>query len=95
MPMIVSFRHKGLRELFEEQRTSRLPQERLNKIRLILSAIDSANYPDDLNQPGFRLHKLRKPPLEGWYSIDVTGNYRIVFRFDDGRATGLDFLDTH
>ena len=48
-----------------------------------------------LNVPAFRLHKLRKPPLEGYYSIDVSGNYRIVFWFEDGNVSEVDYLDTH
>lgn len=76
-------------------RTSKLPQERLKKINMILAILDSAEDLKDLNIPAFRLHKLRQPPLKGFMSIDVTGNYRIVFRFENGKASDIDYLDTH
>ena len=93
--MIESFRHKGLSELFEYGKTSRLPQERLKKLQMILSVLEAAHEPKDLNVPAFRLHKLKKPPLDGCYSIDVNGNYRVVFRFEEGMASEVDYLDTH
>lgn len=93
--MIESFKNKGLQELFEKGKTARLPQERLKKIKMILAALDAATELKDLNMPAFRLHKLKKPPLDGFYSIDVSGNYRVVFRFDDGVVSDVDYLDTH
>jgi toxin HigB-1 len=93
--MIVSFRHKGLEELFETGYSSRLPQERLKKIRMLLAVLDGAEELRDLNLPALRFHRLRKPPLDGFYSIDVTGNYRVVFVFDKGKVTELNYLDTH
>ena len=93
--MIVSFRNKGLQELFEKSKTSNLPQERLKKIKMLLAILDSAKELRDLNVPAFRLHKLKRPSLDGYYSIDVSGNYRIVFRFENGNAHDVDYLDTH
>ena len=93
--MIESFDHKGLQELFEDGRTSRLPQERLKKITMVLTILDAAQELKDLNVPAFRLHKLKKPPLSEYYSIDVSGNYRIVFWFEDGKVNKVDYLDTH
>jgi proteic killer suppression protein len=93
--MIESFKHKGLQELFEKSRTSKLPQERLKKIKMVLAVLDAAQDLRDLNIPAFRLHKLKKPPLDGYYSIDISGNYRIVFWFEDGKVSEVDYLDTH
>ena len=93
--MIESFKHKGLRELFVDNRTSKLPAVRLRKIKLILAMIHSAHDPRDFNIPAFRLHRLKAPPYEGFYSIDVSGNFRIIFRWADGNAFDLDYLDTH
>ena len=61
---------------------------------MILATLDAAADLKDLNIPAFRLHKL-KPPLSGYYSIDVSGNYRIVFWFEDGKVSEVDYLDTH
>jgi proteic killer suppression protein len=93
--MIQSFKNKGLQELFERGKTSRLPQECLEKIKKIMTVLDAAQEVKDLNVPAFRLHKLKRPPLDGYFSIDVNGNYRIVFRFEDGKASDIDYLDTH
>ena len=48
-----------------------------------------------MNYPGSNLHLLKKPPLRGFYSVNVSGNYRIVFRFENGDAYDIDYLDTH
>ena len=61
---------------------------------MLLAILDSAKELRDLNVPAFRLHKLKRPPLDGYYSIDVSGNYRIVFRFENGNARDVDYLDT-
>ena len=55
----------------------------------------SAQEQKDLEIPSFRQHKLKRPPLSGYYSIDVSGNYRIVFWFEEGRVSEVDYLDTH
>lgn len=93
--MIHSFKNKGLKELFTQGRTRRLPPEQLRKITHILNVIHNAHRLEDINTPGWRLHKLRAPPYAGWYSVDVTGNYRIVFQYENGKAFDIDYADTH
>jgi len=93
--MIASFKSKGLKELFEKGKTTKLPQERLKKISNILAMINAAHEKRDLNSPGLRLHELKSPPLKGYLSLDVSGNWRIVFQFENGKAKGLHYLDTH
>lgn len=93
--MIESFKNKGLRELFIEGKTKKLPQERLDKIRKILAIVHAASTLEDLSIPALRLHKLKAPPYKGYWSLDVSGNYRIIFEFAEGKATNLDYLDTH
>lgn len=87
--MIVTFKSKALKEVFLSAKTSKLPQERVSKIIQILAAIHSAVEIGDLRIPAFRLHVLKRPPYIGFYSIDVSGNYRIVFRFEKGKAYDL------
>ena len=94
LPMIISFRHKGLEELFEEGESIKLPQDRIRKLIMFLQLIDAARDLRDVNRPGLRLHKL-KGHLSGFHSIDVTGNYRLIFRFENGNASDVDYLDTH
>ncbi len=93
--MIVSFRHKGLRRLYETGNTRGLPSEQTPKIRRILTAIDEANEPDEIGLfPGWRLHPLTGD-MQGFWTVTVTRNWRIVFRFMDGDASELDYLDYH
>jgi proteic killer suppression protein len=93
--MIKSFKHKGLKEIFDNGETSKLPQERLDKIKKLLFVIHNAHQLEDINTPGSRLHKLKAPPYAGWYSVDVTANYRIVFQFTNGNVYDIDYADTH
>ena len=93
--MIESFDHKGLQELFEKGKTSKLPQERLRKISMVLTVLHAAQDLKDLNVPAFRFHKLKRPPLNGYYSVDISGNYRIIFWFENGNVSKVDYLDTH
>jgi toxin HigB-1 len=93
--MITGFRHKGLKELFEKGKTSKLPQERVKKIKQILAVIHAAHDLQDISNPSYRLHRLKAPPFEGYWSIDISGNYRIIFEFEAGRAWHIDYIDTH
>jgi proteic killer suppression protein len=92
--MIVSFRHKGLRRFFEDDDRSKLPPELVERIRSILAFLDAADRIEDLDQPTLRLHAL-KGDLKGHWAVTVRANWRIVFRFDDGDASDVDFVDYH
>ena len=92
--MIATFRHKGLRRFFEDDDRSKLPQEMVERIRDLLTALDAAPTVDDLNLPSFRLHPL-KGDLKGNWAITVRANWRIIFRFEDGVAYDVDFVDYH
>jgi proteic killer suppression protein len=92
--MIESFKHKGLKRFFEEDDRSRLSADMVAKIRLILSALEEAGSIDDLDQPSFRLHRL-KGDLEGYWAVTVRANWRIVFRFERDKASSVDLVDYH
>ncbi|MFO1170651.1 MAG: type II toxin-antitoxin system RelE/ParE family toxin [Hyphomicrobiaceae bacterium] len=92
---ITSIKHKGLKRLFEKDDASKLPAELVEKIRDILHVLDTAETVEEMNVfPGWRLHKL-KGDLKGMWAIAVTGNWRIVFDFEDGDAGKVDFIDYH
>ena len=92
--MIVSFRHRGLRRFFEDDNGRRLPPEQVEKIAIILARLDAAEQIGDMNAPGLRLHRLAGK-LKGLWSVTVTANWRVIFRFDDGKAFDVDLVDYH
>lgn len=83
--MIKSFRHKGLRLLFETGNAAGVQPNHVPKLRMQLAALDSAQTMNDMSIPGFRLHPL-KGALAGRWSITVSGNWRMTFEFRDGNA---------
>jgi len=92
--MIQSFRHKGLRLLFENDDGRRLGADRAERLRLILSVLDAAKTVEDMNQPTFRLHPL-KGGLRGFWAVTVRANWRVIFRFANGDANDVDLMDYH
>ncbi|WP_439583434.1 type II toxin-antitoxin system RelE/ParE family toxin [Dyadobacter bucti] len=92
--MIESIQHKGLRLLFEDDNASKLTPYLVERVREILSLLDAAERIEQLNIPGYRLHKL-SGDLKDFYSVRVSANYRIIFRFIDGNAFDVDFTDYH
>lgn len=92
--MIASIQHKGLKLLWTKNDASRLPAEHVKKIRNILMLLHGAEKVEDLRYPGAGLHLL-KGDWKGFWSMTVTGNYRIIFKFENGNAHLLDYLDYH
>lgn len=92
--MIKPFRHEGLRRLFESGSTSGVQGSHAKRLRLQLSALDTAQAIEDMEIPGFRLHPF-KAELRGRWSITVNGNWRLTFEFQDGNADVLDYEDYH
>lgn len=92
--MIVRFRHKGLKLLYEKGDRRKLPAEHVGKIERILARLDEAAAPSHMSLPGFRLHPL-KGDLAGSWSVNISGNWRIVFRFEGSNACDVDLIDYH
>ena len=92
--MIKSWKHKGLKELFLEGTKKGVPPEMADRIRRRLDVLDAANSLQALGLPGFRLHPL-KGDMSGIYSIRVTGNWRITFRFKNGDVFDVNLEDYH
>jgi len=92
--MILSFRHRGLKRLYEQDDPSKLPPAALTRIENILARLDAANSSQGMDVPGYRLHSL-SGDMKGFWSVKVTGNYRIIFRFENGTAHDVDLLDYH
>lgn len=92
--MIESIRHKGLKLLWEKDNAAKLPAAQVFKIRMILTLLDSAINVQDMNFPGSDLHPL-KGDLAGFWAIKVSGNYRLIFRFENENAYEVDYIDYH
>jgi proteic killer suppression protein len=92
--MIRSFRHRGLKRLFDNGDRSRISPAQLQKIENILAVLDRATEPVDLDLPGFRLHPL-KGDLKGFWAVAVQANWRVIFRFENGEALDVDLVDYH
>jgi toxin HigB-1 len=92
--MIVGFRHKGLKQLFERDESKGIRSDLVDKIRTILAQLDEAQTIEDMRMTSFHLHAL-KGDMKGLWSVTVRANWRIVFRFADGHADAIDLVDYH
>ena len=92
--VIVTINHKGLRLYYEEGNGAKLPHEQLKKIARILSALDAVSSEDDIKALGLGIHRLTGN-LKGFWSISISANYRIIFRFEDGDIFDVDYVDYH
>lgn len=92
--MIRSIRHKGLRRLYEDDDSRSLQSEHVEKLRDILARLDVATAIADMDLPGFRLHPLKGDRKEFW-AITVRADWRVIFRFADGEALDIDYVDYH
>lgn len=91
---IRSFKHKGLNRFFETGKVSGIQPQHAKKLRLILGRLHAARKPKDMNLPGLRLHEL-KGNRSGTWSVDVSGNWRITFRFEGEDVEVVDYEDYH
>ena len=92
--MIRTFRHRGLKRLYERDDHSGVRVDQAERIALALSDLDQATKVGDVDLPGYRLHALRGD-LRGLWSISISGNWRIVFRFEDGDVYDVELVDYH
>ena len=92
--MIKSFRHRGLQRLYERGDRSRINATLVDKVETALGLLDVAETPEAVNLPGYRLHPLRGD-LRGFWSIRVSGNWRLIFRFDARDVCDVDLVDYH
>ena len=92
--MIRSFKHKGLERYFRKGSASGIQLAHQKKLRLILGRLNAAVDVKDMDLPGLYLHQLKGKVKRRW-SVRVSGNWRITFRFDAPDATELDYEDYH
>lgn len=92
--MIQSFKHKGLRQLFEKGTARGIRADHVAKVENILAVLNRARRPTDMDLPGFELHRL-KGDLKDFWSVTVRANWRIIFRFEEEDAYDVDLVDYH
>lgn len=92
--MIISIYHKGLERFWTKRDSSGLRADHVKKIKHILELLHVAEKVSDMNFPGSGLHRLQGD-LKNYWSVIVNANWRIIFRFEDGNAYLVDYLDYH
>ncbi len=92
--MIGSIRHKGLKRLYVDDDPRGIGANLRKRVSEILSVLDAADSIEEADIPGYRLHLL-SGERQGYWSVKVTGNWRITFRFEDGRAEDVNLEDYH
>ena len=92
--MIKTFEHKGLQKFFETGSLKGIRPQHKQKLRIRRTALDTATCMEDMDLPGFRLHQLKGRKKDLW-AIDVSKNWRIVFKFQDGNAYVVNYEDYH
>lgn len=92
--MIKSFKHRGLKRLYESGDRSGVRGDQVETVERILMLLDAASTPQALDLPRYRLHSL-KGEMKGFWAVTVRANWRIVFRFEGGDATDVQLIDYH
>ena len=92
--MITSFIHKGLERFYKTGKTSGIQIKHARKLRLILTNLDQAERPQDMDLPGLRLHELKGSRKNIW-SVSVSGNWRVTFRFTGRDSEIVNYEDYH
>jgi len=92
--MIRSFRHKGLKAFYQGKRSAKVDRSHVAKLERLLSALDEATGPHEMDIPGFRLHPLKGRNI-GVFSVWISGNWRLTFRFKGVDAVDVDYVDYH
>ena len=92
--MIRNFRHRGLQTFFETGSTRGINAQWSRRLLVRLTALDAAEAVEEMDVPGWRLHELSGERRSTW-AVNVTGNWRLIFRFENGDACDVDLEDYH
>ncbi|MGA9797963.1 MAG: type II toxin-antitoxin system RelE/ParE family toxin [Terriglobales bacterium] len=92
--VIRNFCHRGLERFFRTGSKPGIQPKHAAKLSLQLFALDNSRTPGDMNASGWKLHRLRGE-LAGHWSVWVSGNWRLTFRFEGQDAVLVDYQDYH
>jgi proteic killer suppression protein len=90
--MILRFRHKGLERLFASGDTRGVNAQQAKRLRRLLASLSTATGPLNMSIAGYQLHPLAGERRGEW-AVSVSGNWRLVFRFEGEKATDVDLVD--
>ena len=92
--MIKSFKHKGLEVFFNTDSKKGIQPGHASKLERILDRLAASKKPKDMNLPGYKLHQL-SGNMAGTWSVSVSGNWRVTFKFEGENAIVVDYIDYH
>ena len=92
--MIRSFKHRGLKRLYESGDYRGIRGDLVETVEDILARLDVSQQPEDMALPGYRLHPL-KGDHKGYWTVTVRANWRVIFRFEKGDVWDVELVDYH
>lgn len=92
--MIKTWSHKGLKLFFDTGSVAQIQAKHAKRLKILLAVLHAATKPEDMNLPGFDYHKLTGNK-KNHYAVSVNGNWRLVFKFEEGNAILVNYLDYH
>ena len=92
--MIRKFKHKGLKELFESGKAKGVNPQHVTRLRQIIALLETAETLEDMDLPGLKLHEL-KGQRKGTWAVNVSGNWRVTFKMQEGDAFDVNYEDYH
>jgi toxin HigB-1 len=92
--LITGFAHKGLEDFFYEGSKRGIQPRHAQRLADILDRLDAAQHVEDMRYPGSGLHPLQGT-FAGYWAVRVSGNWRVIFCFDNGNAFAVNYLDYH
>lgn len=92
--MILGFKHRGLERFFTSGSTAGIQSKHAARLRLVLGRLQASTCPRDMNLPGLNLHPL-SGEREGYWSVKISGNWRVTFRFVGKHVDSVDYEDYH
>jgi toxin HigB-1 len=92
--VIVSFRHRGLKRLYEQGDRSLIRSDLIDRIEIMLAQLDVAKSIEAMRIPNYHLHAL-KGDRKGFWSVTVKTNWRLIFRFEGNAVHDLELIDYH
>ncbi len=92
--MIKSFKHKGLKQLFEAGISKGVTPNHVTRLRRILALLETAETSEDMDLPGLGLHQLKGKRKETW-TVQISGNWRMTFKLQKGDAFDINYEDYH